>query len=259
MTYQGSATFAADTLTGSVLGINNISFTAASSTITITQASGPSIRTYSAGLYQNTTSGSVNGTITHMSGLAIRPLYRASGSSTITVTNNYGLLINDQNSYSHATITNRWGVYQEGASDTNYFAGNVLLGSTTNSGEKLQVTGSVNITNDVVIAGVLKETITTNRQTASYSLILSDRGKLVEMNVATANTLTVPLNSSIAFPIGTKIDVTQYGAGATTITATGGVTIRSFTSFLKIAGQYAACTLVKIGTDEWYCYGNLIA
>jgi hypothetical protein len=71
--------------------------------------------------------------------------------------------------------------------------------------------------------------------------------------------LTIPLNSSIAFPIGTKIDVTQYGAGATTITATGGVTIRSFTSFLKLAGQYAACTLVKIGTDEWYCYGNLIA
>jgi len=103
------------------------------------------------------------------------------------------------------------------------------------------------------------ETIVTNRQTASYSLVLADRGKLVEMNVASANTLTVPLNSSIAFPIGTKIDVTQYGAGATTITATGGVTIRSFTSFLKIAGQYAVCTLVKIGTDEWYCYGNLIA
>jgi hypothetical protein len=103
------------------------------------------------------------------------------------------------------------------------------------------------------------ETIVTNRQTASYSLVLADRGKLVEMNVASANTLTIPLNSSIAFPIGTKIDVTQYGAGATTITATSGVTIRSFTSFLKIAGQYAACTLVKIGTDEWYCYGNLIA
>ena len=107
--------------------------------------------------------------------------------------------------------------------------------------------------------GVILETTTTNRQTASYSLVLADRGKLVEMNSASANTLTVPLNSSIAFPIGSKIDVTQYGAGATTITATSGVTIRSFTSFLKIAGQYAACTLVKIGTDEWYCYGNLIA
>jgi hypothetical protein len=131
MTYQGSATFAADTLIGGVLGINNFAFTAAASTITITQAGGPSIRTYSAGLYQNTTSGSVNGTITHLSGLAIRPIYRTAGSCITTVTNNYGLLINDQNSYSHAIITNRWGVYQEGASDNNYFASKLLIGTTT--------------------------------------------------------------------------------------------------------------------------------
>jgi hypothetical protein len=126
MTYAGSATFAADTLTGSVLGINNFAFTAAASTLTMTQ--GGSIRTYSGGLFQNTTSGSVNGTITHLSGLAVRPLYRASGSSTVTVTNNYGLLINNQNEYSHATITNRWGVYQEGALDSNYFAGKTIIG-----------------------------------------------------------------------------------------------------------------------------------
>ena len=120
----------------------------------------------------------------------------------------------------------------------------------------LDVNGTGRFISDVTINGVLQETITTNRQTSSYTLALSDRGKLVEMNVATANTLTIPLNSSIAFPIGTKIDVTQYGAGQVTITATGGVTLRSFTSYIKLAGQYAACTLVKIGTDEWYAYGN---
>lgn len=132
MTYQGSATFAANTFTGAVVGINNIAFTAASSTITITQSS--SIRTYSAGLFQNTISGSVNGTITHMSGLAVRPIFRASGTSTITVDNNYGLLIADQNEFSHATITNRWGVYQEGANDNNYFKGKVVIGSTDTVG-----------------------------------------------------------------------------------------------------------------------------
>ena len=132
MTYQGSATFAADTFIGSIVGINNIAFTAASSTITITQSS--SIRTYSAGLYQNTISGAVDGTITHLSGLAVRPLFRASGTSTITVTNNYGLLIADQNEYNHATITNRWGVYQEGANDNNYFRGKVILGTSNTVG-----------------------------------------------------------------------------------------------------------------------------
>jgi hypothetical protein len=119
--------------------------------------------------------------------------------------------------------------------------------------------GDQTIAGDKTFTGVFKETITSNRQIASYSLLLADRGKLIEMNVASPNTLTVPLESSINFPIGSKIDVTQYGAGATTITAAVGVTIRSFSAFLKLAGQYAGCTLVKIGTNEWHCYGNLIA
>ena len=132
MTYQGSATFAANTFTGAVVGINNIGFTAASSTITITQSS--SIKTYSAGLFQNTTSGSVNGTITHMSGLAIRPIFQASGTSIINVTNNYGLLIADQNEFSHAIITKRWGIYQEGADDNNYFRAKVIIGDDNTAG-----------------------------------------------------------------------------------------------------------------------------
>lgn len=131
-------------------------------------------------------------------------------------------------------------------------------GSVDGSGY-VDLTTSQTIAGDKTFTGVFKETITLNTQTASYSLVLADRGKLIQMNVASANTLTVPLESSINFPIGSKIDVTQYGAGQTTITATVGVTIRSFSAFLKLAGQYAGCTLVKIGTNEWHCYGNLIA
>jgi hypothetical protein len=102
-----------------------------------------------------------------------------------------------------------------------------------------------------------RKLLLTNRQTASYTLALTDLNQLVEMNVGSANTLTVPLFSSVAFAIGSKIDIAQYGAGQTTITAAGGVTIRSFSGALKIAGQYGAATLVKIGTNEWYCFGNL--
>jgi len=123
----------------------------------------------------------------------------------------------------------------------------------------LQVYNTTTNTNDVYngAAWSSEPLIVTNRQTANYTLVIGDIGELVEANVATANTLTVPLNSVVAFPIGSKIDVAQYGAGQTTITATGGVTIRSFGGALKIAGQYGAATLVKIGTDEWYCFGNL--
>jgi hypothetical protein len=99
--------------------------------------------------------------------------------------------------------------------------------------------------------------IVTNRQTASYTLALGDSNDLVEMNVATANNLTVPLNSSVAFPIGTKIDIAQYGAGQTTVVATSGVTVRSAGGALKLSVQYSGATLVKIGTDEWYLFGDI--
>jgi hypothetical protein len=101
--------------------------------------------------------------------------------------------------------------------------------------------------------------ITTNRQTASYTLVLGDADKLVEMNVATANDLTIPLNSSVAFPTGTQILLAQYGAGQTTIVPTSGVTVRSNGDKLKLNVQYSGATLIKIDTDEWYLFGDIVA
>jgi len=99
--------------------------------------------------------------------------------------------------------------------------------------------------------------IVTNRQTASYTLVLSDADKLVETNVASANNLTVPLNSSVAFSTGTQILLAQYGAGQTTIVATSGVTVRSNGAKLKLNAQYSGATLIKIDTNEWYLFGDI--
>jgi hypothetical protein len=101
--------------------------------------------------------------------------------------------------------------------------------------------------------------IVTNRQTASYTLVLSDADKLVEMNVATANDLTIPLNSAVAFATGTQILLAQYGAGQTTIVPTSGVTVRSNGAKLKLNVQYSGATLIKIDTDEWYLFGDIVA
>jgi hypothetical protein len=99
--------------------------------------------------------------------------------------------------------------------------------------------------------------IVANRQTASYTLVLGDADKLVEMNVGSANNLTIPLNSSVAFATGTQILLAQYGAGQTTIVPTSGVTIRSNASKVKLNAQYSGATLIKIGSDEWYLFGDI--
>lgn len=100
--------------------------------------------------------------------------------------------------------------------------------------------------------------VVANRQTATYNLLLSDAGKMIEMNVGTANDLNVPLNSSQAFDIGTQILVVQYGAGQTTIKGVAGVTVNSAENKNKIAFRYAAASLVKVGTNEWHLFGNLV-
>ena len=87
-----------------------------------------------------------------------------------------------------------------------------------------------------------------NSQADNYTLVLTDAGKMIEMTKATANTLTVPLDASVPFPVGTRIDILQVGAGQVTIVPTG-LTLRSKGLYTKIAGQYAGVTLFRDGTD----------
>lgn len=125
-------------------------------------------------------------------------------------------------------------------------------------------TGHITHTNTVHALVNLLDTVTgqplstvENTQTASYTLVAGDALKTVEMNVASANNLTVPPNSSVAFPVGTIVYVRQYGAGQTTIVAGSGVTIRSRGAALKLAGQYGEAMLTKRATDEWVLSGDI--
>lgn len=144
--------------------------------------------------------------------------------------------------------------WQDGTADGDL----VAKGGSTGWGS---ITGTLSSQTDLQTALDTKtnKLITTNRQTASYTLVLSDADKLVEMNVGTANNLTVPLNSSVAFATGTQILLAQYGAGQTTVVATSGVTIRSNGGKRKLNVQYSGATLIKIGTDEWYLFGDIVA
>ena len=99
-----------------------------------------------------------------------------------------------------------------------------------------------------------------NEQTGtSYTLVLTDAGKLIETNNASANTLTVPPNSSVALPVGTQILVLQTGAGQTTLAAGSGVTVNSKDGNLKLSAQWCGVTLIKRATDIWVAIGDLSA
>jgi hypothetical protein len=97
-----------------------------------------------------------------------------------------------------------------------------------------------------------------NTQTGTtYTLVLADAGKNVELNNASAITLTVPPNSSVAFPVGTVIQMTQMGAGQVTFAPGAGVTIRSRGAVTKINAQYGVAAMYKRATDEWVLTGDL--
>ena len=102
--------------------------------------------------------------------------------------------------------------------------------------------------------------IAINAQTGTtYTTVLSDDGKLITCSNAASISVTVPPNSSVAFGIGTQLNIAQLGAGQTTIVAGAGVTLNSEGAKLKLKGQYAVATCVKTDTNTWFVVGNLSA
>lgn len=94
-------------------------------------------------------------------------------------------------------------------------------------------------------------------KTASFTLALANAGRLIQVSASSAVTVTIPTNASVAFPVGTEIEIAQMGAGAVTIAAASGVTINSLDSAVTTSGQYAVVGLKKIGTNVWLLSGAL--
>jgi len=95
-----------------------------------------------------------------------------------------------------------------------------------------------------------------NLQTGTtYTLVLGDAGKMVEMNNASANTVNIPANASVAFPVDTRIDVIQYGAGLTTVA----IDTDTLTGAVVSTGQYKAMSLWKRAATEWVVIGGTTA
>jgi hypothetical protein len=97
------------------------------------------------------------------------------------------------------------------------------------------------------------------QKTASYTLsALTERDDLIEIDSVSATTLTIPLNSAVAFPVGTSIDILQTNTGQVTIAGDAGVTVNA-TPGLKLRTRWSSCTLFKRATNTWVVYGDLTA
>lgn len=106
----------------------------------------------------------------------------------------------------------------------------------------------------------LSDVLTTsfNQQVSSYTLVIGDKDKVVEISNSSPTTLTVPANSSVPFEIGSSINILQTGAGQVTVSPAIGVTVNS-TPGLKLRAQWSFATLIKRGINTWVLIGDTAA
>jgi hypothetical protein len=100
---------------------------------------------------------------------------------------------------------------------------------------------------------------TISEETSNYTLNTGDDERIIQMNVSTANQVTIPNDDDLEIPFyeGAKIDIVQTGAGQTSIVAGSGVVIYSRNDWKKINARYGKVTLIKKTTDEWFLFGDL--
>lgn len=151
-------------------------------------------------------------------------------------------------------------------------AGNGLSGGGSSGAVTLAIDTS--ITADLSTAQTLtNKTLTTptltsplvnlgiNTQTGTtYTTVLADNGKLVTLSNASGITLTIPPNSSVAYPVGAQLNLAQLGAGQVTFAGGSGVTIVSTgatASAPKLRVQYSTATAIQTSADNWLVVGDI--
>lgn len=101
------------------------------------------------------------------------------------------------------------------------------------------------------------DTPTLKAITLPYTLVIGDLAVILNASNSAAGTITVPPNSSVAFPIGTTITIRCGGTGTVSIAAGAGVTLQSRGGVLSGAGQFSLITLLKTNTDIWTVAGDI--
>tara|TARA_R100001443_G_C3356574_1_gene178079 strand:- start:1729 stop:2436 length:708 start_codon:yes stop_codon:yes gene_type:complete len=144
-----------------------------------------------------------------------------------------------------------------------YSNGSVIMGD-YNSGDFVLTGNQLGIgtgtpASELHVKGSITSEIALNANaSASYTLLESDQSKLITCTNLNASTVTIPANSSAAFPVGTEIAVTQATTGQVTIaTGAGVVSFNAADAEFKTRTQYSTCMLMQTGTNGWLVVGDL--
>jgi len=110
------------------------------------------------------------------------------------------------------------------------------------------------LTSPLINLGINAQTGTT------YTTVLADNGKLITQTNASAIATTIPLNSSVAYPVGAQLNIVQYGVGQITVSGAGGVTVVSTGATAatpKTRAQYSSLTAIQTSTNNWLVAGDI--
>jgi hypothetical protein len=169
-------------------------------------------------------------------GAEIKTAYEAETNAfTDTLFTKLDGIASSANNYSHTTNAN-------------------LTGDVTSSGNATTIASGITITSPTIAYAINSQTGTT------YTTVLADSGKIITCSNGSAITLTIPPNSSVAYPIGSSLTIISIGSGLTTFSQGSGVTIASIggtSSAPKIRAQHSSATAVKIATDTWQVVGDI--
>lgn len=91
----------------------------------------------------------------------------------------------------------------------------------------------------------------------TYTLTLADAGRVIELDNLDPVTLYIPTNATVAFPIGTVVELWQAGSGQVTVEPNSGVVVNSPGGKLKLAVQFSSAALRKRDLDEWVLTGDI--
>jgi len=214
------------------------------SDVTITSASTNQVLSYNGSAWVNTSNPTVAGNLTVTGNLTVSGTTTTVNSATLSVADNVITLNSDVTT---GSPTENAGI-------------EVLRGSSATVALRWNETnGWWEFTNDGTTYQRIITNVVTNAQTGTaYTLVLADKDKLVEMANASAITLTVPADNTVAYPTGAQITILQTGAGQVTLAANSGVTINA-TPGLKLRTTWSSATLIKRAANTWVALGDLSA